>query len=281
MKKVISYTIFGDSPRYWRMVPFTLLANSIYYPDWKTRIYVHRDAWETPGAKFLEETVKAAPESAECVKVERRFAPGQMKPMIFRMMALWDLEVDLFMTRDLDASPSTREAKAVRFWERSGCLFGGIRSYLLHSIPLMGGLSAFHAAKVRTLIHDSFEKFLILGDEYAGVQNGKEWEWNTDQWFMSHYFRGLLYGCLDFPMGSANPMQDFTGRLVRPDEYAGEVLNVPKEASDLIDPLVPSPGLLLAVDKQKLHDVLSTGAGLSGVIGKLIADTESGREFRL
>lgn len=278
MKNVISYVLFSENTRYWPMVPFILSANSIVYPDFTTRVYVHGSAKNTPGVRLLEEVARTVP-SVE-IRMTGEWLPWEDKKLtVFRTQPLWDQEVGKFLVRDLDASPSSLEAKAVRLWMKTDSMFCGIRGYLFHSIPLMGGLCGFDAMKIRPHLKHDFAGFLKEGDKYVGA--GKAWDYDSDQWFISTYFRYLLKNGLDFPMLTANPMEGYQGRVVKQEEYAGINLGVPQDAMTLIDRLVKFPGCGLVIENRDLHELLSTGHGITKLISSIIAKEDYGARWRM
>lgn len=82
--------------------------------------------------------------------------------MLWRMMPLWDDEVDVFICRDIDSLPTPRELKAVNRWLSKG--EAGIHA--MHDSPshsatsLLGGMVGFRKDKVARPTA-TFDDFLV------------------------------------------------------------------------------------------------------------------------
>jgi hypothetical protein len=130
MKKVISYSLYGNGPKY--MVGAIRNAEQApkYYPGWEYRFYV--------GSSVPDETIKKLKSlGANLIFVEGR---EDASAMFWRFRAFFDPEVEYVIIRDADSRLSNRESEAVKDWLKSGKDFHILRDHPAHNTSIMGGL---------------------------------------------------------------------------------------------------------------------------------------------
>jgi len=131
MKKVISYSLWGDNPKYTiGAIKNVYLAKQIY-PDWICRFYVGQSV---PSA-ILD--VLQLSDNVEIIKMSEE---GDWNSMFWRFLCADDKAVDICLSRDTDSRLSFREKTAVDEWLKSDKNFHSIRDHYGHDIPIMGGI---------------------------------------------------------------------------------------------------------------------------------------------
>jgi len=129
MKKIISYSLWGDKPMYnVGAIHNAHLANEIY-PGWISRFYL--------GRSVPNETIKEikAIDNTQIVIVE---SADDWTGMFWRFFAIDDSDVTIF--RDTDSRLSNRERIAVNEWLESYQPLHIMRDHPLHSERIMGGM---------------------------------------------------------------------------------------------------------------------------------------------
>lgn len=133
MKKVISFSIWGDNPIYnIGAIKNTELAQ-IYYPDFECWFYIHK---ETVPSSTIEDLSKLS--NAKIILKEGDL--NTCKPMMWRFEAIDDPDVEVMMSRDTDTRILEREKLVVEEWLNSGKLFHIIRDHPHHSFSILGGM---------------------------------------------------------------------------------------------------------------------------------------------
>lgn len=183
--KVISFSLYGDSPKYIVGMAKNILLAHEHYPGWQCRVYCTGQAFDL----LREQRDKLRlPLYKEVVLDETCF--DGCHPMLWRFMVADDPAVERFIVRDADSRIDAREAAAVREWEQSGLLFLSLRDHWAHSRGLNGGL-------------------------WGGMFRNHNWEapkminlWN--EWVTSGRYQDYLNS------GSHDPDQGFLNQMVWP-----------------------------------------------------------------
>lgn len=130
MKKIISFSLWGENPKYTiGAVKNVELANQLM-PDWKCRFYVDEIV--------PQEIINKLKESgAEVYKYNIR---GDWFSMFWRFLPASDNEVEYMISRDCDSRISNREVLAVNEWLKSDKLFHIMRDHPYHNVPILGGM---------------------------------------------------------------------------------------------------------------------------------------------
>lgn len=127
--KLISMSLYGDSPVYLKGAIANARLLPEVYPGWTLRIYccVH----DTPVLELKRL-------GCEIVPMPRtRLHSG----MFWRFLAAWDGEAERAIFRDADSRINVREAAAVRAWEESGKAAHCMKDHPHHSrLPMFGGM---------------------------------------------------------------------------------------------------------------------------------------------
>jgi hypothetical protein len=134
-KKVISFSLWGDNPKYTKGAEENIRCRNEMLPGWTCRFYVH---------DTVPNTIVARLEAYEDVEVIRRTGdlgrhmdrPG----MFWRFEVMEDPEVDRFIVRDADSRIHQRDANCIRDWVASKRPFHIIRDHRQHTARIMGGM---------------------------------------------------------------------------------------------------------------------------------------------
>ena len=128
MKKIISFSLWGNNPKYTiGAIRNTELAK-IHFPDWICRFYVDKTSIQTEILITLEKN------GAELINCD----PAGWDGMFWRFYAVEDS--DIMISRDCDSRLSERDVAAVNEWLESGKAFHIIRDHPWHTTEILGGL---------------------------------------------------------------------------------------------------------------------------------------------
>ena len=140
---VNSYCIFGHT--YWGVMPLLLRVHFAIYPPEKYKMYIYHDDSLTnnPYEKVLNTLHRLN-------IIKTRFVDQPVlkcRAMLWRMISVWDEDVDYVFCKDADSIPTPRERKITEDFISSGHSVLGINDNPAHSIPLMGGMVGFNNKK--------------------------------------------------------------------------------------------------------------------------------------
>lgn len=222
MKKIITYVLFGNEPRYWSNIPYLLVANSAIYPEFYMRFYVHSESAANPCLGLLQEVSKNN-NKVEIEIIDVPYVGTQLTA--WRVKPLWENDVDVLLCRDVDYSINRLERKSVEYFRfQDKCIVHGIRSYHLHTAPYMAGLCGFKVRRVIKKIKPiacCFEDFLLWG--VKNVSYCKDWIWGCDQALLRDFLgsANLYPYTLDCPQYTA-PLRicAFPAELCTPEMYS-------------------------------------------------------------
>lgn len=136
MKNIVSFSLWGDLPRYTQGA----IENSIQYPnifkDWICRFYVHKDV-NINIINSLKEN------NAEIIIIDddlSKDVKGNYIGWFWRFKALSDKNIDRVIIRDTDSRPSIREKNCIKDWIASEKEFHIIRDHIMHGVPICAGM---------------------------------------------------------------------------------------------------------------------------------------------
>lgn len=135
MKKIISFSLWGNNVKYLQGALENILIAKTLFPTWICRFYVHSGV-------TLSTINHLQKEGAEIIlKDEEPFiAPMNAPGMFWRFEVLKDKDVERFIVRDTDGRLTQREKNCIIDWEMSGKEFHIIRDHPHHSTKIMGGM---------------------------------------------------------------------------------------------------------------------------------------------
>lgn len=212
MKKVLTFSLWGDAPKYNIGAIRNCELALKYYPDFECWYYIHIET--VPENTIIEllkfNNAKIFLKSGD-LKVN--------KPMMWRFEAIDDTEVEIIMSRDTDTRILPREVKAVEEWINSNKIFHIMRDHPYHTSSILGGM--FGTRKIPEI-----DNWKVIMDNFK--QEGDIW---YDQHFLNNYIYPLIKNnCLvhssfhkienfaeNFPLEYDNDFR-FVGEYVYEDE---------------------------------------------------------------
>ena len=131
MKKIISFSLWGNNPRYTDGAIQNIKLAKIYYPDWICRFYLGK----TTDTNLINK-IKSF-DNTECILMNE---DENWSGMFWRFYAADDESVDVMISRDCDSRIGKREKYAVEQWLNSSIKFHIMRDHPFHAIPILGGM---------------------------------------------------------------------------------------------------------------------------------------------
>ncbi|HCT54427.1 MAG TPA: hypothetical protein DF712_18435, partial [Balneola sp.] len=145
MKKIIAFSLWGDTPMYTvGAVRNAELVPEVYGDSWTSRFYISNDV-----PSEVVEKLKSLPQT-EIVNLNE---PPDWFGMFWRFLAIDDSDVVIF--RDTDSRITQRERLAVEEWLSSGRTLHIMRDHPYHSEPIMGGMWGCVSNKIVTQINQN------------------------------------------------------------------------------------------------------------------------------
>ena len=130
MKKIISFSLWGDNPKYCVGAIKNAKLSKVIYPEWVSRFYVSNDV----DKYIIDELIK---EGAEVIL---KNDSADWSSMFWRFEAGYDETIDIVIFRDTDSRLNLREKCAVEEWEKSDKTFHIMRDHPYHGYPILGGM---------------------------------------------------------------------------------------------------------------------------------------------
>jgi len=146
MKKVLSFSLWGNIPRYTIGAIKNCELALQFYPDFECWVYIHKD---TVPSEILEKLNNMS--NTKIILKEGNLQ--ELKPMMWRFLSIDDPEVEINMSRDTDTRILLREKLAVDEWLSSGKEFHIMRDHPHHmniNTPIMGGM--FGTKKIKDIV---------------------------------------------------------------------------------------------------------------------------------
>jgi hypothetical protein len=131
MKKIISFSLWGDNPRYTLGAIQNAELAKIYYPNWICRFYIN---------EFVEEKIINNLKNKKNVEIEFFYGQPNWTSSLYRFFPASDKEVSIFVSRDADSRISKREREAVKEWEESDKIAHIMRDHQYHARLIMAGM---------------------------------------------------------------------------------------------------------------------------------------------
>lgn len=130
-KKLITFSLWGDNPKYTIGAIKNVELAEIIYPDWICRFYIGKS---TPTS--IIENLKSF-NNTEIVIMEE---DGNWSGMFWRFYPSSESDVEVMISRDCDSRLSFREKIAVDEWLKSDKGFHIMRDHPYHGIEILGGM---------------------------------------------------------------------------------------------------------------------------------------------
>ena len=131
MKKIISFSLWGDNPIYTIGAIRNAELSKDIYPDWVCRYYIGKSS-----PKEIIEKLNSF-DNTEVIEME---SDGDWTGMFWRFYAAGDEDVDVVIVRDCDSRVNIREKEAVDEWLNSDKGFHIMRDHPYHTTEILGGM---------------------------------------------------------------------------------------------------------------------------------------------
>jgi protein O-GlcNAc transferase len=170
MKKVISFSLWGNDPKYTiGAIKNAELADQIY-PGWEPWFYV--------GSSTDKSIVNSLKDRNS--KVIEMNEEGDWNGMFWRFLPASHSDVGVMISRDTDSRLNLREAFAVNDWLKSDFQFHIMRDHPAHATQILGGMWGVKAPLLRDMD--------VLIEQY---QKGNFWQ--VDQNFLREVIYKKVY----------------------------------------------------------------------------------------
>jgi hypothetical protein len=183
MKRVISFSLWGDNPGYCIGAVENAKRAPNFYPGWVCRFYCDTKVPEEYVKQLLDLgcEVYKRPESIDNIGLYWRFEPMFDDP-----------DIERFIVRDTDSRLNGRESEAVYEWIESDLPFHIIRDNPGHNIEICGGLWGSKARVIPEfpiLMKAWLETLVPDPKNPRGIYHG------TDQIFLCKYIWPFVKNC--------------------------------------------------------------------------------------
>ncbi len=130
-RNVISFSLYGEDPRYIRGAQHNTVVARYLYPGWTPRFYVD----DSVPMAVCEALIREGAQIRKAPKL-----PAHTYGLFWRFLVEDDPEVDYYIVRDADSVMNIRERAAVEDWLASGAPYHAMRDYPSHSELLLAGM---------------------------------------------------------------------------------------------------------------------------------------------
>ena len=149
-KKVVSYSLYGNSERYTDGALANAQLMRTVYPGWIMRVYCDDTVPKSVLDLLQNETM------VDLVLMDSMQTPAKMS---WRFLPIQDETVSIFISRDIDSRLSLRESAAVEEWENSSMPFHVMRDHPSHTnFHISGGMWGFQ--RVNSEVHVGISKLI-------------------------------------------------------------------------------------------------------------------------
>lgn len=179
MKKVISFSLWGNDPKYVIGAIENIELQKKLFPSWTCRFYLHTSVSDNIRNKINDMNCEIIEKTEEPV-IEKMNSPG----MFWRFDVLKDKNIERFIVRDTDGRLTQREKNCVLDWELSGMEFHIIRDHVYHSTKIMGGMWGATINFTNKINYDEL-KTNFLNTPYNNI-------YAADQEFLAHMIYPLI-----------------------------------------------------------------------------------------
>jgi hypothetical protein len=164
MKKIISFALWGDNPKYTTGAIKNANISKEFYPDWISRFYIHKDV----DISIINEI-----KNIQNTEISIVNETPDWKSMFWRFLPVFDNDTECFICRDCDSRLSDREVAAVNEWSNSDKLVHIMRDHPWHRFVMLGGMIGFKKEAFEILINSlrNFNPTNEYGTDYVFFDN--------------------------------------------------------------------------------------------------------------
>ena len=218
-KKIISFSLWGDNPKYTVGAIKNAELAPIIYPDWICRFYVAQTVQQAIIERLLQFN------HVEVIKLNFK---KDWEACFWRFYPADERDVAVMISRDTDSRLNLREKAAVDVWLESDLPFHIMRDHPLHRSPIMAGMWGVKSGLFKDI------KGMITA--YLTLANQDDIRYSIDQKFVSDIIyplvqdRSLIHN--DIFSGTPFPIErhnyEFVGQVFEADD------STPVEHTDLL-----------------------------------------------
>ncbi len=216
MKRVISFSLWGDNPTY-NIGAIKNAEQAIdFYPEFECWFYIHENV--------PKETIDILKSMSNTKIVIKRGDLNKIKPMMWRFEAIDDPDVEVMLSRDTDTRFTLREQLAVNEWLNSNNVFHIMRDHPHHNFCILGGM--FGTKKIKQIPnwsaimdtlnqigHRDYDQTFLRDVIYPIVKNNST---------IHASFHKMEHSAKDFPIKYCNEIR-FVGEYVYYDESRSSI----------------------------------------------------------
>ena len=160
MNKTISFSLWGNNPKYCIGAIRNAELSLSIYPGWRCRFYISQDV-------SIEYIKKLS--SFDHVDIVSKSNKSDWTCMFWRNETCWDENVDVSIFRDTDCRLNIREKYAVDEWLSSDKTFHIMRDHPFHGFHILGGMWGYKNNKKYELkkVFDQFNPTNAYGTDYV------------------------------------------------------------------------------------------------------------------
>jgi hypothetical protein len=141
--KVISFGLWGNSPRYIEGAEANVILARRFYPGWQ--------CWFFCDQTVPKETLDTLARQPDCRVMVADSTKERQHRLFWRFWAAAYEEVEVMMIRDTDSRIGQREQMAVADWLSKGTSFHIMRDSPAHGVPMCGGMWGCYANRLRNI----------------------------------------------------------------------------------------------------------------------------------
>lgn len=131
MKKIISFSVWGDNPKYLNGCIENIKEAREIYPDWIPRFYCD---------SRIPESFLALLKDNGAEVIVKEVIESDWEGLFWRFLPASEPDVSIFISRDIDSRVNAREKAAVDEWVNSHSLLHSMRDHVEHNVPILGGM---------------------------------------------------------------------------------------------------------------------------------------------
>ena len=166
--KVISYSLWGNSPMYTVGAIRNADLAAELFPDWKCVFY----SFESVSYEILEQLKSRS----NCI-VKSVEGKGDNRGMFHRFYPAEEDGIERMICRDTDSRLSSREVLAVNEWMSHGTDFHIMRDHPYHNTPILGGMWGVVGGKLKGIV-EAAKVFSPTSSKGQDQQFLTQWVWS-------------------------------------------------------------------------------------------------------
>ena len=218
MKRVISFSLWGDNPTYNIGAIKNAEQAKIFYPEFECWFYIHE--------KVSKETIDIlkSMSNTKIILKSGELVNENCKPRMWRFEAIDEPDVEVMMSRDTDTRFTLREQLAVNEWLNSNNVFHIMRDHPHHNFCILAGMFG-------TKKNNNIPSWKNIINQYAKTDNrmyDQDMLRDTiypivkDNSTIHAAFHKMEHNAKDFPIKYCNELR-FVGEYVYYDETRSSI----------------------------------------------------------